>query len=110
MLFGNPQHQIKNVRPIGPVVWEILPPKLWEFRQKLARLPTFEPSYLRNEWPNIHKTGIDGQAISQGFQICHVVGVVKFPGKKHYVTFEWPLKNKNLSEPAIKLPIYTTTE
>ena len=25
MLFGNPQHQIQNFRPIGPVVWEIWP-------------------------------------------------------------------------------------
>ena len=75
MLFGNPQHQIQNFGPIGPVVWEIWPPKLWEFRQKQVRLPTFEvffePSYLRNELPNIHKTGIDGQALWQGFQICH---------------------------------------
>ena len=54
-----------------PVAWEIWPPKLWEFRPKRVRLPTFEPSYLRNEWPNIHKTGIDGQAIWQGFQIYH---------------------------------------
>ncbi len=53
MLFGNPQHQIQNFRLIGPVVWEIWPPKLWEFLQKRARLPTFEPSYLRNEWPNL---------------------------------------------------------
>ena len=36
----------------------------------------YEPcSYLRNEWPNIHKTGIDGQAIWQGFQICNLVQI-----------------------------------
>ena len=63
MLFGNPQHQIQDFRPVGSMVWEIWPPKLWEFRQKRVRLPTFEPSYLRNEWPNIHKTGIDGQKV-----------------------------------------------
>ena len=68
------------------------PPKLWEFRQKRARLPTFEPSYLRNELPNIHITGIDGQAIWQGFQICHSCSDWTMFGSINLMTFVMTMK------------------
>ena len=54
-------------------------------------MPRTNPD-LRNEWPNIHKTGIDWQAIWQGFQICNSCSDWRMFGSINLSTFVMTMK------------------